>query len=336
MKFGVLLPLSGPHASVDGIVSTAVKAEEMGYDSVWSYDLQLSGGQAYRQHVVCGSIEDVNPKGEPVFFEPLTTLAYIASKTSKISLGTGVVILPLSNPVTVAKQAANLDRISGGRFILGVGIGSKSPYSELGFRAFNVPFKERGNIHDEYLKAIISLWRDPSTTFNGRFLKLNDVEVYPKPENIPLWVAARGGPGFKRVAELGDGWFPANFSPREISNGVTRIKEERKKLGKDQEFDVASMNYICLAADKTAAIDISRETLTPRVAGGSFGRAKSVEDAFEDRCYFGNTKDISDQMEKFSTAGVEHHVFTLLFRGKLEKMLEDMKVIARDVFPSFR
>ncbi|MGI0092068.1 MAG: LLM class flavin-dependent oxidoreductase, partial [Nitrososphaerales archaeon] len=183
MKFGVLLPLSGPHAGIKEIVSTAVTAEELGYDSVWSYDLQLSGGEAYRRHVVCGSLEDVNPSKEPVFYEPLTTLSYIAAKTEKITIGTGVVILPLANPLTVAKQSANLDNISGGRFILGVGIGSKSPYSEMGFKAFNVPFKERGNIHDEYLRAIISLWRDPSTTIAGRFVKLTNVELYPKPKN---------------------------------------------------------------------------------------------------------------------------------------------------------
>jgi len=335
MKFGVLLPLSGPHGGVSEILSTALHAEELGFDSVWSYDLQLSGGTAYRQHVVCGSIEDVDPSKPPVFYEPLTTLAYVAAKTTRIEIGTGVVILPLTNPFTVAKQAANLDVLSGGRFILGVGIGSKSPYSNMAFDSFNVPFKERGRIHDEYLRAIISLWRDPKTTTSGRFLTLREVELYPKPTRPKIWVAARGGPGFRRVAEMGDGWFPANFSPREIASGIAKIREERKKLGRGGDFEVASMNYICVAKDKESAIEESKATLKPRVAGGSYGRAKALEDAYE-RCFLGNTREISRQIESYARAGVDHHVFTVLFRGSIQRMYDDMKLMARDVFPSFR
>ena len=104
MKFGMLLPLSGPYAGVSEIVSTALAAEDNGFDSVWSYDLQLSGTQAYRRHVVFGRVEDINPKNPPIFYEPLTTLSYLAAKTSRIQLGTGVVILPLTNPFTIAKQ----------------------------------------------------------------------------------------------------------------------------------------------------------------------------------------------------------------------------------------
>ncbi|MGI0090674.1 MAG: hypothetical protein ACREBS_03105, partial [Nitrososphaerales archaeon] len=101
-------------------------------------------------------------------------------------------------------------------------------------------------------------------------------------------------------------------------------------------FDVACMNYLCLANDKDAAIEISRKTLEPRVAGGSFGRAKIVEEAFESRCFVGNARDISGQIEKFSEAGVRHHVLTMLFRGSLEKMLSDMKIISKEIFPSFK
>ena len=335
MKFGVLLPLSGPHTGVSEIVSTAVKAEEMGFDSAWSYDLQLSGGPAYRQHVVCGSIEDVDPNKPPVFYEPLTTLSYIAAKTSRITIGTGVVILPLSNPFTVAKQAANLDALSDGRFILGVGIGSKSPYSKLTFDSFNVSFEERGNIHDEYLRAIISLWREPKTTFTGRFIRFKDVELYPKPKNPTVWVAARGGQGWRRVAEFGDGWFPANFSAGEIEDGVKKIGEERKKLGKSSSFDVASMNYVCVARDRQNAIALSRETLKPRVSGGSFGRAKNIEDSFS-RCFLGSGEEIASQLQKYVDAGVDHFVFTMLFRGNMDKLYADMRVLANDVFPSFK
>ena len=335
MKFGVLLPLSGPHASVSGIVSTATNAEEMGLDSVWSYDLQLSGGTAYREHVVCGSIEDVDSSKPPVFYEPLTTLAYVAARTTRITIGTGVIILPLSNPFTVAKQAANLDALSNGRFILGVGIGSKSPYSRLAFDSFNTPFEERGNIHDEYLRAIISLWREPKTSFSGRFIRFKDVELYPKPKNPVIWVAARGGPGWRRVAEFGDGWFPANFSSDEIENGVKKIREERKKLNKNSSFQVASMNYVCVASDRQNAIDISTETLKPRVSGGSYGRAKNIGDSF-DRCFLGNSRDISNQLQSYVDAGVDHFVFTMLFRGGMEKLYADMRVLAKDVLPSFK
>lgn len=334
MKFGILLPLSGPHGGIQEIMSTATTAEELGFGSLWSYDLQLSGGTAYRQHVVCGSIEDVDPKKPPVFYEPLTTLAYIAARTTRISLGTGVVILPLTNPFTVAKQAANLDALSGGRFILGVGIGSKSPYSNMAFDSFGVPFQERGRIHDEYLKAIISLWKDPKTTVSGKFLNLKEVEMYPKPMKPKIWVAARGGPGFNRVAELGDGWFPANFSAKEIASGVIKVKEARKAIGREGSFDVASMNYICIDKDRQTAIEQAKQTLRPRVEGGSYGRAKGLDDAYN-RCFLGNTADITKQIEEYANAGVDHHVFTFLFRGSMDKLHSSMKLMANDIFPSF-
>lgn len=335
MKFGLLLPLSGPHGGIKEIQSTAMLAEELGFDSVWSYDLQLSGGTAYRQHVVCGAIEDVDPSKPPVFYEPLTSLAFIAAKTTRISIGTGVVILPLTNPFTVAKQAANLDVLSGGRFILGVGIGSKSPYSREAFRSFGIPFEERGLVHDEYLRAIISLWKEPKTTISGKYLHLKDIELYPKPTNPRIWVAARGGPGFKRVAELGDGWFPANFSPKEIASGITKVRSERKAMGRDERFEVASMNYICVGRNMEDAIEQSRQTLKPRVEGGSYGRAKSLTDAY-DRCLLGNASDIVKQLEKYTSTGVDHEVFTVLFRGGMEKLYENMKTMATEVFPSFR
>ena len=162
------------------------------------------------------------------------------------------------------------------------------------------------------------------------------MELFPKPKNPRIWVAARGGPGFKRVAELGDGWFPANFSPVEVADGIRKIRAEKSKLNMKQEFDVACMNYICLAEDQAKAIEISRQTLIPRVSGGSFGRAKSIEDAFQNRCFLGNAREIADQIEKFRSAGVQNQVFTMLFGGGLDKVHSDMKILGRDVFPSFR
>ena len=335
MKFGVLLPLSGPHSGVSEIISTATTAEDFGFDSVWSYDLQFSGGQAYTQHVVCGSIEEVDPNKPPVFYEPLTTLSFIAAKTSRINIGTGVTILPLSNPFTVAKQTANLDAFSNGRFILGVGIGSRSAISRSAFDTFKVPFEERGNIHDEYLRAIISLWREPKSTFSGRFVEFNDAEFFPKPKNPRIWIAARGGPGWRRVAELGDGWFPANFAANEIEIGARKIGEQRKVLGKSSSFQIASMNYVCVTNSKQEAIEMARATLEPRISAGSFGRAKGFNDSLQ-RCFLGNTNDISAQIQRYAEAGVDHFVFTMLFRGEMEKMHATIRVLARDVLPSFQ
>src|SRR5580698_10321766 len=120
MKFGVRLPNSGPLANRENIVRVAGEAERLGYHSVWVHDHVLWGSDQHRTHLSAGSAEALTEAQRPNFYESVTTLSYIAGRTSRIRLGVAVIVLPLRNPLVLARQLANLDVLSEGRLILGV------------------------------------------------------------------------------------------------------------------------------------------------------------------------------------------------------------------------
>src|SRR6267142_487904 len=164
MKFGVWIPNCRHLATPEIIRTTAVRAEQLGYDSVWVSD-----------HVV---VPHANVKnfGETVF-DPLVTLAVIAGATTRVRLGTTVLIVPYRNAVVTAKMLSSLDALSNGRVVFGVGAGWVAAESAM----LGVPFKERGAMTDEYLQAMQVLWSSATPTFSGKYTQFGDVVFEPKP-----------------------------------------------------------------------------------------------------------------------------------------------------------
>ena len=175
MKFGVALPTGyegliypPPFASPESITRIAVAAEEMGFDSVLPND-HFSTQRYVRQMV----------DRPPNYFEPFTSLAYVAARTSRIRLITGVIVLPVRDPVSVAKQAATLDHFSGGRLVLGVGIGA---YREE-FWAVRPERRSwhRGEIVTDSVRALRVLFERKDATYHGQYFSFEDVQMFPKP-----------------------------------------------------------------------------------------------------------------------------------------------------------
>jgi probable F420-dependent oxidoreductase len=171
-------------------------AESLGYDSLWA-----------GEHVVVPSPRvDPSPMDpeEPIL-DPLVALTHLAAHTERILLGTGVIILPQRNPVVLAKQAASLDVLSGGRLILGIGVA----YLEPEMTAIGVPMEGRGARSDEYLAAMRSLWHDDAPAFDGRYASFAGVDAYPRPVQRPLPIVVGGhtDAAFRRAARHADGWY---------------------------------------------------------------------------------------------------------------------------------
>ena len=136
MQFGIRLPVSGPLATPDAITRVAVEAERLGYDVVWVNDFIAWTTYQNSTHVSSGSLEAVEnagPDAEPTYFESLTTLSYVAGVTHAIKLGIAVLCLPFRNPIIAAKQVANVDVLSGGRMILGIGVGAAKSTHNVDF-----------------------------------------------------------------------------------------------------------------------------------------------------------------------------------------------------------
>ncbi len=219
MHFGVGLPHFRRLASTEAIVTVAQQAEALGFDSVWVSD-----------HIVVP--RSAIPRFGEVFFEPFTTLAYVAGKTQRIRLGTSVIILPYRHPLFMGKALATLDVLSGGRLIVGAAVG----WLAEEFEALGIPFTERGARSDEALKVMRALWTEAEPKFEGKFFRFASIKAEPKPlqkPHPPIWIGGSSPAAFRRAAEFADAWHPSHRSVEEIAAGATRFKALAKARGRD-------------------------------------------------------------------------------------------------------
>jgi probable F420-dependent oxidoreductase len=209
VHFGVILPNYGKDASPDAIRRTAELAEELGFDSVWA-----------TEHIIVGP-EGVDPYGR--VYDPLVTLGWIAGWTERIGLGTSIVLVPLHNPMHLAKEVATLQELSGGRFRLGVGMGwHKDEYDFMG-----VPFEGRGRRANEAIRLMRALWSG-ERNFDGEYWSFHDATAEPHPSPQPeLWVGGSSAPAIRRALELGDVWHPSRGSE---ADHVRQVKEQHPEL----------------------------------------------------------------------------------------------------------
>jgi probable F420-dependent oxidoreductase len=238
-----------------------VAAEAAGFESVWAGEhvvLPREGARAtpnYRpQHV---------PADTP-FLDPLVALAYAAACTSRLRLATGLVVLPQRNPVVLAKQLASLDVLSGGRLIFGYGVG----YVEPEMRAVGVPMEGRGSRADEYLGAMLALWRNPAGDFHGRHVRIEGVDAWPKPVRGPeIVVGGHSAAALRRAATHGDGWYGWRLDPEAAQELVHELREGEQRhrvAGRPLEVTVAPEGRVDVAAvERFAAIGIQRLVLRP-------------------------------------------------------------------------
>jgi probable F420-dependent oxidoreductase len=172
--------------------------------------------------------------------EQITLLSYIAGQTSKIRLVTSVLIVPHRNPLIAAKSLATLDLLSGGRLVVGVGVGwMREEFQALGLP----PFEERGAVTDEYIRAFKVLWTEDDPHFQGKYISFDDISFLPKPvqkPHPPIWVGGESRPALRRTAELADGWYPLGSNPtfpmgtpEQLKAGMERLAGYAERFGRD-------------------------------------------------------------------------------------------------------
>jgi probable F420-dependent oxidoreductase len=222
--------------------TVAITAERLGFSTIWAPEhIVLLDQYASKYPYSIGKFPW--PTDIPIA-DPLTTLAYAAACTSKIRLATGICLVPEHNPLVLAKTAATLDRLSGGRFILGAGVG----WLAEEFEALGIPFERRGARTREYVDVMRKLWTEQRSSHQGQFAKFTDVLSYPKPvsgKGIPVWFGGESNPALRRVAEYGDGWIGFNLLPDQASEKIRRIEELLKTNGRNRsDVKLAVSPYI--------------------------------------------------------------------------------------------
>jgi probable F420-dependent oxidoreductase len=199
MEFGCHLPIFGPDATRAGLLTFAREMERLGYESLWASD-HIVIPHTIRSRYPYSDTGQFPLAPDATFLEPLTALAMVAGVTERAKLGTTVLVLPHRHPVLAAKALATLDHLSGGRVILGAGVGWMREEIEL----LGAPFAERGAWSDEAIRIMRACWRDERTSFHGRFFNFDDIGCFPKPVrgDIPIWMGGHAKPALRRIVEL--------------------------------------------------------------------------------------------------------------------------------------
>lgn len=215
MKFGICIPNYGETCNLEGIVNVSQTAEELGYDSIWVTDHLLMPSQSG------------TPYGR--IFETITTLAYLAARTSRVKLGISSLVLPMRNPATATKQLITVDVLSHGRLILATGPG----WNEREFSFLGADFHHRGKIMDDSLKLLRELWKGGGIEFEGPRIKIHDGILEPKPiqEKLEIWIAGNSLSAVRRASLFGDAWHP-NVIPLETFRPLIEEYLKRKAGGR--------------------------------------------------------------------------------------------------------
>ncbi len=315
LEFGFSLPGRGPLARPDVVLKIALKAEALRYASVFVTDhvvLPVSAARSVYPYAPTGQF----PGGaQQDYLEPMAMLAWLARATTRIRLGTSVLVIPYRHPLVAGKMLATIDVLSGGRVILGAGTGwLHEEFDALG----TPPFAERGAVTDEYLRVMRLCWTTDPVTFSGRYCRIDGVHALPKPRQrggIPIWIGGHTRAALRRAATLGDGWHPiglrppATLLPDEYAASVKQLHAFAAEAGRDP-----------------AAIALTfRAPMEVRSA-----RAKAPGG---DRPLFqGTPAEVLGDLRRYEALGVSHVVFDPA-RPDLRALLDSMARFAEDVRP---
>ncbi|MFJ8001281.1 LLM class F420-dependent oxidoreductase [Streptomyces sp. NPDC096310] len=215
-------------ANVGGMVAreageVAAYAEELGYHSLWT-----------GEHLVLPSPRQQKPPLDPDWpmADPLVTLGFLAAHTERMQLCTGIVVATLRQPVQLAKEAATVDVLSGGRLVLGAGVG----YLDVEYRAMGVPKERRRARFREHLQALKALWTMKEPAFHGDFVSFDGIDAHPRPvspDGIPLVLGGASNTALQDAAELGSGWYGFGQTPAQVAQARSIIVEQAEQFGRD-------------------------------------------------------------------------------------------------------
>jgi probable F420-dependent oxidoreductase len=232
MKLGFALPVAGPWATPQNQIRLAKRAEELGYHSVWTFQRLLYPLDPRNDYPSAPGQPWPAPFRSVV--DPIVTLAHLAGVTDRLRLGTAVLNMAYYAPVVLAKQLATLDLVSGGRLDVGLGLG----WSEDEYEACGVPFQDRGERADEFLRCLIALWSEDPVEFKGRFYRVPRAIVQPKPWQSPHPPILLGGYApatIRRAAALADGYVGGNVPLAQVAPLVSQLREAAVGAGRDPD-----------------------------------------------------------------------------------------------------
>ena len=275
MRFGLFSINAYANAHPETMARVARATEAAGFESLW-------GGE----HVV---LPDPQAPPSPMapgdaILDPVIALTYAAAVTTRVRLGTGIIILPQRNPLVLAKELASLDVLSNGRLIFGIGVG----YLEAEFRALGAPFEDRGAVTDEYLAAMRAIWTEPKPEYRGRFVTFSNVQAYPRPVQHPyppIVVGGRSAPALRRAVQQGHGWYGFGLDVEATKGVLDALRATARQHARPPGFGELEISITpgrgvavdAATCEKYAALGVHRLILMPSARLDADGLERYVE-----------------------------------------------------------
>lgn len=309
MEFGLHLPASSATVKAEELVRFAQQAEVLGF-----YCLTVADHVIVPKNISVPYPYTVDGKypGTGYHLETLMTMGYLAGATQRIRFVTSVMILPYRNPIVTAKMLASLDVLSGGRVIVGAGVGwMKEEFETIRTE----PFEERGKVTDEYIAAFRELWTSDNPNFNGKYCRFSNIAFLPKPvqkPSIPIWIGGHSKQAIRRAARLGDGWHPIGgvptipLEPEDIVKDMSMLREYAEKAGRDPK------------------------TIRVALKGSLFDREKQITPG-KRRRFIGSAEEVASDIREYRAAGVDTMIFDVR-RPNINETMERMEWMAKEVF----
>lgn len=339
MQIGVKLPTSGPFAGPAAIGDVAQAAEDLGYDSVWVQDHVTRSVSDVEFHFGMGQWDAWQRPIVPDFYEAVSVLLWIAGLTRRVRLGTSALVLPLRNPVWLAKETATLDRLSDGRLVLGVAVGGAYAREELAAIGHHERAGRRGLLTDEWIDVIRGVWTDERYSHRGRFIQVDDAVVFPKPQQQlpPILVGGTSDKARARVVRKGDGWLAIWQTPDDIRAGRDDIARRAEEQGRSlDDYPIYSEQWLCIDRDRDAALARSASTRKhfssylnelPRAQDDNVAGLLDREDEYS---LMGDPDDVRKKAAAYVDAGAQHLIMRLIARD-VGEAIRSLELFATEV-----
>jgi probable F420-dependent oxidoreductase len=328
MKFSICLPTGFegvmypiPFVEPGDFVKLGLLCERLGYDSVWGDDHITT--QKY--------VQELFPGQQPAFYEPLITLMAIGAVTTTLRLGTSLLVLPMRDPVYLAKQVTTLDQLTNGRFTLGVGLGA---YREE-FAAWNSRLAKarRGDMMDEGLEALLKLLYQTQASHEGKFYAFKDVEMAPKARQnpFPLFIGGHSMESVDRAAKLGEGWLPGWRPLNEMKERIEHLRRRAEEYGRDpKSIEIAPQFSFTIAKTMEEAERIYMESglVAHRKSLAYTGRDLSQQVVAN---LVGSADVILEKIAYLRSIGVDHCCALMVPANSMSELIEQIEWFAEDV-----
>lgn len=321
---GLTYPI--PFSDPESLVQIAQRAEALGYHSVWGNDHMTTQNYVRAEFPV-----------PPRFWEPLVTYSFLAAHTTKLRFGTGVLVLPMRRDIVVtAKQIATLDHLSNGRAEIGVGVGAyREEFEALWPDANRV---HRGDMVEEGVQALQLLFSERVASFEGKYYRFKDVELYPKPKQkrLPIYFGGNNPAHLRRTAESADGWVPAGLPLETLRRMVGELKQMTEAAGRRfSDLQIAPQYVVHLGRDQDKAVARYKESQMYKHFESlkkSTLKGQSATKS-EDINLVGSIDTVVSRAQAFREAGVTHFLGLFFAANSVPELLDQMQMFAEEVRP---